>query len=279
MRKLIWVGLAGTVLLVGGFVCTLAFLADHHPTPRAGRLPFRPGRAAGPVDAGAQVAKRTSSDAIAAEPVGVEDATLPAQIVIPEDDAASAGSPAFEHLLTPSRRPDDGPAVAETHTAPTLMPYCDQESAPRRVWTHTDGEKPVIVTTAYSNDPERMPYADACEKLHMPCIVEEQPSAGAEEEQEATDSAATGAAGKLIRGIEQMMKRTVPTGPADAHRPESGCPHDGHSICPRNGCPGRQSRRDQEYTPTDGTFVPVTVDTAEMRPEDYPLRDCGHGKF
>ncbi|MFO0929066.1 MAG: hypothetical protein U0736_18930 [Gemmataceae bacterium] len=295
MRKLIWVGLAGSALLVVG-VCTTALLAARYPNSFAGWwLPIRVVKVDHPPAPAVVVG-------VPDDPVPVGESATPAQIVIPEDDASASGGPtAFEHLLTPcAKGNEEGRGVSVAHTAPTVMPYTDEDGAGHKV----GGEKSVVVTTSFTVEPERMPYADECEKLHMPCFVEEvQPAAGVEEEQEeqadVTDAPSTGAAGKLIRSLEQMMKRSTvpdaaPTAPAcqedpNYHQHYSGCPYNGHSTCPNRGCPGSgaeshsrsviQKIRSYKFRETAEEPAPTEVDTAEMRPEDHKLNENGQGKF
>lgn len=290
MRKLLWVSLTGLTLLAGG-VTTAAYLAIHHPDPVPDRLfsdatatPRACHQAAeGSVCAGQPVSTDRANVLSEAMPTG----DTPAPIVIPEQEVAvRPESGTHEHLLVPSREPVSAEGVAPP---PVLMPYCDGAPVAQAARPRTPA---VMQPVALTSEPQQMDQVRECEQLPGPCpAAESAPLEGAEEQEEpGTSPMPTGAAGKLIRGMEQMLKRSgetpaaseaTPDGRQDSHHHHySGCPYTGRSACPivpraqpSNPGEGKQSLlRKIRIQPRSRTFdepaPPLAVDTAEMRSED-----------
>lgn len=177
------------------------------------------------------------------------------------------------------------------------MPYCDGVPVAQAARPRTPA---VMQPVALTSEPQQMDHVRECEQLPMPCPAEESaPLEGAEEQEEpGTSPMPTGAAGKLIRGMEQLLKRSGETpaaaeaasdGRQDSHHHSSGCPYPGRSVCPvlpysKPSNPGagkqsllRQIRIQPRSRGFDERTPPLAVDTAEMRLEDRPAGETTPG--
>lgn len=299
MRKLLWVSLTGLTLLAGG-VTTAAYLAIHHPDPVPDHLLSNATPTLQPChqdDEGPICASRpVSTDVAIGRGEAVPTGDVPAPIVIPEQEGSvRPESGTHEHLLVPARDPGTAESVA---TPPVLMPYCDGAPVAQAARPRTPA---VMQPVGLTSEPQQMDHVRECEHLPMPCPAEESvPLEGAEEQEEpGTSPMPTGAAGKLIRGMEQLLKRSGETpaaseAPSDGrhdshHHHSSGCPYPGRSACPivpraqpSNPGEGKQSLlRQIRILPRPEGFgertPPLAVDTAEMRPEDRPAGETTPG--